>query len=420
MFTGYAGYYICRSNLSIVAPALVREFADRGVDRAGLGLIVSAGILAYAVGKVVTGIIGDFLGGRAAFIGGMLLSTIATVAFGLSSALPLFLAIWVVNRFVQSVGWGAVVKVAAHWFEPATYGTVMAGLSLSFLFGDAVGRFALGRLMEEGLGWRGIFLVAAGVLGLIAVVCAVVLRDAPASIGLPPPSVSRINLFGKEGSISTPQSVRSLLEPFLSSPSFVAICVVSFGLTMIRETFNAWTPTYLVDVYGLTHSEAAQTSSIFPFIGGVSVLVVGRLSDTVPAEKRLVLTIPLLGLAVIALMSIGTPMVMANRTAGRVLLAAVAFLLIGPYSLLGGAMAADLGGRRAGSTAAGLIDGAGYLGAVASGWGVGTLAERAGWAVAFRALAAVSAGALAAVVMYCAVQARTTVVPPVAATEEPG
>src|SRR5262249_32981255 len=158
---------------------------DRGVDRAGLGLIVSAGILAYALGKVVTGVAGDFLGGRVSFVGGMILSTIATVAFRLSRALPLFLLILGVDWFVPSVGWGALVKLAAPWFEPATYGTVMAGLSLSFLFGDAAGRFVLGRLMQGGMMWRGVFLTAAGTLGLIGLASWILLRDGPAAVGLP-------------------------------------------------------------------------------------------------------------------------------------------------------------------------------------------------------------------------------------------
>jgi OPA family glycerol-3-phosphate transporter-like MFS transporter len=114
LLVGYAGYYLCRSNLSVVAPELVRELGSSGVDRTGLGLIVSAGILAYAVGKVLNGLWSDFLGGRKAFVGGMVASGLATVAFGLSSALPAFVGIWMANRFIQSVGWGALVKIAAH------------------------------------------------------------------------------------------------------------------------------------------------------------------------------------------------------------------------------------------------------------------------------------------------------------------
>ena len=43
------------------------------------------------------------------------------------------------------------------------------------------------------------------------------------------------------------------------------------------------------------------------------------------------------------------------------LVALVAFLLIGPYSYLAGAISLDFGGKRGGATACGIIDGVGYL-----------------------------------------------------------
>ena len=72
-----------------------------------------------------------------------------------------------------------------------------------------------------------------------------------------------------------------------------------------------------------------------------------------------------------------------------VLIGAVAFALMAPYTFCSGVIALDLGGRRGGGTAAGLIDSAGYLGAVLSGLGIGALAESSyGWVAAFAALAA--------------------------------
>ena len=282
----------------------------------------------------------------------------------------------------------------------------MAVLSLSFLFGDALGRLFLGRLMAHGVGWRGVFLAAAAALAVIAAGSWLVLRNSPADVGLPVPHVSETNVFGSAGAASAPTGIADLLAPFLRSPSFWAICGVSFALTLIRETFNAWTPTYLVDVYGLTDADAAQKSSVFPLIGGLSVLLMGRLSDRSGPSARLVSTVPFLLLAVGALGLIGSSVAMRSEGVGLFLLGAVAFLVIGPYSLLAGAMAVDLGGRRGGATAAGLIDSAGYLGGVLAGWAVGTLAEQAGWASAFRMLAIVAAGAAAAVIGYWALQRR--------------
>jgi [1-hydroxy-2-(trimethylamino)ethyl]phosphonate dioxygenase len=79
-----------------------------------------------------------------------------------------------------------------------------------------------------------------------------------------------------------------------------------------------------------------------------------------------------------------------NPALALLLIGAVSFFLMAPYTFCSGVMALDLGGKRGSSTAAGLIDSAGYLGGALAGWGVGTLAERAGWPTAFAGLAAVT------------------------------
>jgi len=116
---------------------------------------------------------------------------------------------------------------------------------------------------------------------------------------------------------------------------------VSLGLTLVREAFNAWTPTYLAEVYGMPRGEAAQTSSLFPFVGGLSVPCMGTLSDRARTH-RLALAVPLLAVGAIALVAIGSGTAMHNPHVGLALLGAVTFLVIGPYSLLAGAIAGTL------------------------------------------------------------------------------
>src|SRR5262245_14974942 len=184
LLLGYAGYYVCRSNLSVAAPRLLAEFGDRGLDKAALGLVSSVGVFAYAVGKLVNGAAGDLIGGRRMFLGGMVGSIAATLAFGAAGGLTAFVVFWAINRFVQSMGWGALVKIAAHWYAPERYGAVMSVLSLSYLFGDAAGRLWLGALVMHGAGWRAVFVAAAATLAVIAIVCAALLCDSPGQVGL--------------------------------------------------------------------------------------------------------------------------------------------------------------------------------------------------------------------------------------------
>ena len=148
LFVGYAGYYVCRSNLSIVNPA------DLGLDEIGLGRIFSIGVLMYAIGKVINGIAADFVGGRVLFLFGMLASVAATVIFALGTGWWHFAIVWGVNRFVQSMGWGGLVQVSGRWFRERTLATVMGILAVSYFIGDATARLYLGWRSGRGLDWQ--------------------------------------------------------------------------------------------------------------------------------------------------------------------------------------------------------------------------------------------------------------------------
>src|SRR4029077_10901474 len=80
-----------------------------------------------------------------------------------------------------------------------------------------------------------------------------------------------------------------------------------------------------------------------------------------------------------------------------VVIGVIAFCLLGPYSYLAGAFALDFGGREAGASSSGIIDGVGYLGGALAGDSVARLSVAFGWRGVFVALAIVSAlSALAA------------------------
>lgn len=400
LLAGYSGYYLCRSNLSVVTPALLADPAA-GVDRSMVGLMSSAGIVAYAAGKSITGVAGDFLGGRVLFLGGLFLSVAATLAFSASTSLPLFVGFWMVNRFVQSAGWAGLTKTAAHWYPASRYGTVMSLLSLSFLFGDAAGRYLLGGLLADGATWRVVFLVSAGVLFAIGVAVAVPLRNSPVDVGLPEPLVNDRNLFGERGRGSAPASVRELLAPYLASPSFWLVCALSFGMTLIREALNLWIPAYLVDAHHLTPAVAARHSALFPFLGGVSSIAVGVLTDRLAGRNRVAVIVPAMGLCCLCLAVLAFGTATGNLQLSLLALGGTALCLLGPYTLLAGAVAMDMGGRTGSATAAGLIDTAGYVGGAFSGFAIGGMVGDRGWSSVFVVLSGLAAFVMVTAVGYC-------------------
>jgi OPA family glycerol-3-phosphate transporter-like MFS transporter len=392
LITGYAGYYLCRSNLSVCLPMIAGSMTRGGMDpataRIRLGSIASLGVLAYAIGKFPSGALADFLGGKRNFLLGMAGAVLFTLWFASGGSLSIFTMAWVGNRLVQSLGWAGVVKITSRWFSYRNYGTVMALVSLSFLFGDALARRFLAVLIAGHLSWREIFVVAAAVLAAILVVCLPLLRESPRQIGLTEPPSNPQNLFGKEGERPAPEKLRSLLRPMMRSPIFWMVCGLSVGTTLVREAFGLWTPTYFTQAAGFTAAEAAEKSALFPLLGGISVLLCGWLSDRVGARGRAALIFIGLALsgAVLLWLALGT----VSRASTVILVSAVAFLIIGPYSFLAGAISLDFGGKQGASTASGLIDGTGYLGAVLAGDTMARVSVTFGWNGFFVVLAGVA------------------------------
>jgi OPA family glycerol-3-phosphate transporter-like MFS transporter len=393
---GYSGYYFCRSDLSVVLPDLIHDMARQGMTASSaqirLGFIASVGTVAYALGKFVSGALADLGTGRRNFLGGMAGSVVFTIIFAMSGGFPIFTLAWIGNRLFQSQGWAGLVRVSSRWFSYSTYGSVMAVVSLSFLFGDAVCRWMMSQLMAHGVGWRGVFLFAAGALAVLMLTNLLMLRETPEQRGLPAPEVNPRNVYADEEPAAHGEraGVGAILRPLLTSFPFWMVCVLAFGATMLRETFNLWTPTYFVQFAGLTASAAASRSALFPLCGGISVLLGGFLSDKLGPNGRNILIVAGMTACTVCLLLMGRVPDHAGEWAPTVLVGLVGFMLLGPYSYLAGAMSLDFGGERGSATAAGIIDGFGYLAGWLSGDTVARIAVAFGWRSAFLSLTGVS------------------------------
>jgi len=404
LFGGYGALYFCRADLSVATPLLVEELVKHGVSHADaiirMGSIASFGVLAYALGKLFLTGLGDFWGGRINFLIGLGGAAAFTLMFASGLSLPVFTIAWIGNRLTQSISWAGLIKVSSKWFDFSSYGMIIGILSISYLVGDAAARQWMGMLIEHGFGWRILFYFAAAVVALLLVLNFFFLRESRLDAGFVEAKPNPLNLFA--ASESRPQSWSELLLPLIRSRAFLLVCLLSLGCTIIRESFNFWTPSYLREYLGYSMSNAARMSAVFPGVGAVSVLATGWLSDRLGANSRSLIMFVGLGATAAALLVL---MTVRSSATGPLLpliaIGTIAFCLLGPYSYLGGAFALDFGGKQAGAASSGIIDGVGYMGAVVAGQGIGRVSVAFGWQGVFVALAAVSAlAALGAGYLY--------------------
>ena len=393
LFGGYAACYFCRADLSVATPLLVEDLGRYGVGHAEaivrIGAMSSIGVLAYALGKLFLGGLGDFWGGRPNFLIGLGGATAFTLLFAAGGTLPVFTIAWIGNRLTQSVAWAGLIKISSKWFDYSAYGAIIGILSVSYLIGDALARQFMGAMIAHGFGWRALFYLAAAVVGTLLVANFLLLRESRVAAGHSAATANPSNLFG--AAESRPPGLAALLLPLLRSRAFVLVCLLSLGCTLVRETFNSWTPVYLRDYVGYSVGSAASMSAIFPGVGAVSVLVTGWLSDRLGVNGRALLMCLGLGATAVALLVLTSmPTTLSGSLLPVAAIGAIAFCLLGPYSYLGGAFALDFGGKQAGAVSSGIIDGVGYLGGVLAGDSVARISVALGWRGVFASLAGVS------------------------------
>ncbi len=345
----------------------------------------------------MAGPIADRIGGRRVFFFGLYASAIANLFIGIGGPLWLFITLWGLSRAFQSLGWAGLVQIMPRWFQASRYGTAMGAISTSYQFGGVFTPMLLAGVLSITSGWQALFWAPAALLIAVGEMVRGLVVQTPADVGLDELPAEEPELVVAE--IKPPW--HAPMRALLSRRAFWNVLGLSFALTIVRETFNLWMPRYFSDL-GAGDAAAVFKSTAFPLLGLAGTLLAGWFSDRFSNGRRGPVIAVLLTCLVLSLLALANLPVLASHLGVAAATLAVpftglaGFCLLGPYSMVGGGVIAlDFGGRHAAATAAGLLDGVGYLGASLAGVGVAAIVDRAGWAGAWNALAAM--GALAVV-----------------------
>ncbi len=386
LLLGYVGYYLCRANLQAATPLLKDALQ---VDLVALGWVSTVSTIVYGVGKFTHGFLAAALGGRRLFLIGLAGAALFSGACGLVNGLWGLVFLWSLNRFVQAGGWVGMVQIAAQWYPRVGIGTVMSVLSLSWLVGDVLARGLAGAIVGAGYDWRMVFFVPAALVAVQSAISFFTLAGSPEAVGEPPLTEA------EAGEAPRPKFEWGVVATLMRNPQFHILALMSVLLTAVRQACQDWSSTHFVSL-GLSAGDAMSASSIFPAAGVVGTLGAGLFSDFVHKGRRAPVCLFLLaclaaGLTALALVPDPSP---ALATA---LWGVCGFGLLGPFSLLGGAVSVDVGGRNAAGVAAGVVDGIGYVaGAALGGVGAAAVVQARGWSTAFGVMAAASALAVVA------------------------
>ncbi|MDN5631345.1 MFS transporter [Kocuria sp.] len=388
IFLGYAGFYLIRNNISLIAPLLLEQGT---INTVGIGIIGNAVLLAYGFSKFFSATISDRSNARYFLPIGLALSAVANlvVAFvpAVSASVALFATVMFLNGWVQGMGWPPCGRVLVHWFSTKERGWKTAIWNTAHNVGGmGVGALAALGLAITGGSWQSAFWVPAVGALVVAVLAFVMVRDRPEAVGLPPIEEYRDDPAKVEADASELEGSSYwgiVVKHVLLNPTMVFLALANVFIYSLRYGVLSWAPTYLAEHHGMSLAQGIAGFSLFELAGIFGTLACGWVSDKVFRGNRSWTGITFMvgvGVFLVAywLAPVGTPYWLL-----MVFLFFIGAFIYGPVMIIG-LQALDMSARHVAGTAAGFTGLFGYVfGATLASTGVGWVVHEFGWGATY-------------------------------------
>ena len=342
---GYSLYYVCRTSLNVMKKPIL----DSGtLDATQIGVISSALLFAYAVGKFVNGFIADYCNIKRFMATGLIVSAVANMLMGAlgvaHSVIPTavifisFAVMWGLNGWAQSMGAPPAIISLSRWYPLKERGTYYGFFSASHNLGEFFS-FIIVLLM---------------------------LHDTPESKGLPPVET----LAHEEPATGQELSVKEIQKQVLRTPAVWILAAASAFMYISRYAINGWGVLFLQEAKGFSDAQAISIVSINALLGIIGTVLSGWFSDKLFKGDRHMpaLIFGILNSVALILFIYGGDALWVNILSMVLFGIAIGVLIC----FLGGLMAVDIVPRKATGAALGVVGVASYIAAglqdVASGW----------------------------------------------------
>ena len=279
----YSLYYVCRMSINVVKQPLI----DEGILSAGqLGLIGSALLFVYAVGKFMNGFIADYCNIRRFMATGLFISALVNLLMGVfglfDDMFPTmlifisFAVLWGINGWMQSMGSAPGVISLSRWFPQSRRGSYYSLFSSSPYIGEFIS-YNLLALVVGWLGWQAGFITAAlaGLAGTLVILMFV--SDTPESKGLPSVQELSGETLTKEDNMPT----RELQKMILKHPGIWVIAISSAFIYITKYAVAGWGVLFLQKARGFDLAQASQVIAFSAVFGILGTVLAGWLSDRI-------------------------------------------------------------------------------------------------------------------------------------------
>ncbi len=282
--------YIDRSAIAYAIDPLTKAF---GISKSQYGLISSAFSIGYMVFALLSGPLVDRFGARRVLMVGVAVWSVITVVTPVAGSFAGLFAARVVLGAGEGPGFPAATRTVSRWLPQKERGVALAMVGGVAVAGSLLIGGPLVTQLINGVGWRGMFWVLAGLGALWLVAAFFLLRNTPAEVARVT-QAERDHISDGQREEERTSSGKLQWRPVLTNRNLWIIGVGYFAWGFMFWGFLFWLPDFLSEQYGLSITSVGLFSTA-PWGAGIAgALIGGLLTDRVFAKtgsKRSRLTI---------------------------------------------------------------------------------------------------------------------------------
>ena len=352
---GYGFFYVARINFSVAKRPLLDEQIFTPTE---MGLIGTALLFVYAFGKLINGFLSDRANIARFMSTALLLSSVVNLMLGFTTLFWLFVVLWGLNGWFQSVGSAPSAASLSQWFSQREIGTRYGIWSSSHGLGTAFTFIATAALVAA-FGWRWGFWGPGLICGAVALIMYHTMADRPETYGLPSAAEYKDDHPPKT---KAKVSVSQVQKAVLTNPAIWVLGIASALMYVARYGINNWGVLYLQDTKGYDLVTAGSVLGAYTIATVLGAVASGIISDRLfnADRNRPALLHGIINVAALVALYLIPP---GHIWLDSMALFAFGFALGVLLAYLGGLMAIDLSSKRAAGAAMGMIGGFSYLGA---------------------------------------------------------
>lgn len=353
-------YFVCQICRTDLSACMVDLLPDLGVAKDAMGLAITAGYIAYAVGMSINSLLTDRTNPRLMICAAMFCCAAAHLGIRLLPHLPVMIVLWCINGYAQSAVWPSIVRLTADNLPAERQEGALRTISLFQHAGSLSCYLIVPAELALG-GWRTAMTVTAAACLTLGLVWALMreLCAAPQTAETQKHQAAKLNWqFFRRGKLFYFMGVACLTG-------------------MIRDGLTSWAPVYFSEEFSLNATLSLILSAVLPAAKILALAVHPAVQKKVP-KTRTQLIVFYAGCAAAA------GIVLLANLAGWTLAAAgfmavMLCLMVCTDLSFTISIPIQFGSVGRGATVSGILDCMLYLGAAISSYLFALLAQWGGW-----------------------------------------